>query len=73
MGGSQLAFYGIELFFDSRPDRGDGEERMEIDFLVRKGDLICLVEVKSGAYQHHASLDKFMRKFKKRLGDPYIL
>lgn len=64
---------GTELYFYSRPDRGDGEERMEIDFLIRRGDAICPVEVKSGAYQHHASLDKFMRKFGSRLGDAYIL
>ena len=64
---------GIELYFYSRPDKGDGTGRMEIDFLVRKGDAICPVEVKSGAYQHHASLDKFRRKFGNRLGDAYIL
>ena len=64
---------GTELYFYSRPDRGDGEGRMEIDFLIRRGDAICPVEVKSGAYQHHASLDKFMRKFGPRLGDAYIL
>ena len=46
---------------------------MEIDFLVRNGAAICPVEVKSGAYQHHASLDKFRRKFKGRLGDAFIL
>lgn len=67
-----LRMNGIELFFYSRPDRGDGAGRMEIDFLVRRGDSICPVEVKSGAYQHHSSLDKFMRKFKERLGDAYI-
>ena len=64
---------GLELFFYSRPDREDGSGRMEIDFLVRKDDTICPVEVKSGAYQHHASLDKFRRKFKDRLGDAFIL
>lgn len=64
---------GTELYFYSRPDRGDGEGRMEIDFLIRRGDAICPVEVKSGAYQHHASLDKFMRKFGSQLGDAYIL
>ena len=36
---------------------------MKIDFLLRKGDAICPVEVKSGANQHHASLDKFVKKF----------
>ena len=63
---------GFELFFYSRPDRDDGCGRMEIDFLVRKGDAICPVEVKSGAYQHHASLDKFRSKFKGRLGDSFV-
>ena len=64
---------GIELYFYSRPDKGDGMGRMEIDFLVRRENAICPVEVKSGAYQHHASLDKFRHKFGKRLGDAYIL
>lgn len=31
------------------------------------------VEVKSGKYQSHVSLDKFRAKFKDRLGQPYIL
>ena len=64
---------GVELYFYSRPDKGDGDGRMEIDFLVRRDDEICPVEVKSGAYQRHASLDKFMRRFKRRLGEAYIL
>lgn len=68
-----LRMNGIELFFYSRPDKGDGEGRMEIDFLLRKNDRICPVEVKSGTYQRHASLDKFRRKFKRRLGESFIL
>ena len=64
---------GIELYFYSRPDRGDGTGRTEIDFLVRRGDAICPVEVKSGVYQHHASLDKFRRKFENRLDEAFIL
>ncbi len=68
-----LTMNGTELYFYSRPDRGNGDGRMEIDFLVRRGDLICPIEVKSGAYQHHASLDKFVRKFGSRLGPACIL
>ncbi len=68
-----LTMNGTELYFYSRPDRGNGDGRMEIDFLVRSGDLICPIEVKSGAYQHHASLDKFVRKFGSRLGPACIL
>ena len=64
---------GVELYFYSRPNGANDEGRMEIDFLVRRGDAICPVEVKSGVYQRHASLDKFVDKFKGRLGDAYIL
>ncbi len=64
---------GFELYFYSRPDRGDGTGRMEIDFLLRRGNSVCPVEVKSGAYQHHSSLDKFRNKFKRRIGESFIL
>ena len=64
---------GMELYFYSRPDSGRGGGRMEIVFLIRKDGAICPVEVKSGAYQHHASLDKFMGKYKKRIGQAYVL
>ena len=46
---------------------------MEIDFLIRREGKVSPIEVKSAAYQHHASLDKFIRKFSSRLGTPYIL
>ena len=64
---------GRELYFYSRYGRGENEERMEIDFLIRKGEKICPVEVKSAAYRHHASLDKFSVRFAGRVGTPYIL
>lgn len=44
-----------------------------LHFLIRREGKISPVEVKSGAYQHHASLDKFRRKFAGRLGTPYLL
>ena len=46
---------------------------MEIDFLIRRAGKISPIEVKSVGYQHHASLDNFMKKFSNRLGTPYIL
>ena len=46
---------------------------MEIDFLIRIGDKISPVEVKSGNYRSHKSLDKFKNKFKNRIGDSFIL
>lgn len=46
---------------------------MEIDFLIRKGRKICPIEVKSGGYRKHSSLDKFMSRFRGKIGQPYIL
>ena len=63
---------GRKLFFHSRT--GDiCDNRMEIDFLIRRDRKICPVEVKSSSFKRHSSLDKFMRKFKGRIGEPVIL
>ncbi|MDR0524076.1 MAG: AAA family ATPase [Candidatus Methanoplasma sp.] len=64
---------GHRLFFYSRSDSADRSNDIEIDFLVRRGGEICPVEVKSGASTRHASLDKFVAKFGKRIGRPYVL
>ena len=64
---------GRPLFFYSRRNPESHRNELEIDFLIRRDGAICPVEVKSGKYQSHASLDKFRAKFKDRLGHPYIL
>ena len=64
---------GHQLFFCSRSDSRTRANTMEIDFLVPRGRKICPVEVKSGRYQRHASLDKFTVRFGKHLGQSYIL
>ena len=69
-----LTAAGRRLFFYSRYDLQTAANRMEIDFLIRRGDRICPVEVKSGRnYARHASLDKFREKFGDRLGESFIL
>lgn len=45
----------------------------EIDFLISVGDKICPIEVKSGNYRSHKSLDVFSEKFSKRIGDKYVI
>ena len=45
----------------------------EIDFLISAGDKICPVEVKSGNYRNHKSLDNFCRKFSSRIRDKYVV
>lgn len=64
---------GYRLFFYSRSDREDSEQRMELDFLIRKKKKICALEVKSSTYRRHTSLDKFKRKFPDKTGESYVL
>ena len=68
-----LRMSGRELFFYSRYDMEKKENRMEIDFLIRRSGKICPVEVKSSRYATHASLDKFRSKFGDRLGESFLL
>lgn len=61
------------LYFYSRSDSVHRENNIEIDFLIANGEKISPVEVKSGKYQSHSSLDKFRRRFSSVIGDSYIL
>lgn len=45
----------------------------EIDFLISVGDKICPIEVKSGNYRTHKSLDVFCDKFSNRIRDKYVV
>jgi len=45
----------------------------EIDFLISTGNKICPIEVKSGNYRCHKSLDQFCEKFRSRIGDKYLV
>lgn len=45
----------------------------EIDFLISKGDKIAPIEVKSGQYRNHKSLDIFSTKFSSRICDKYVV
>ena len=64
---------GHRLFFYSRNDAMNRENTMEIDFLIVEGKKIAPVEVKSGNYRFHSSLDKFRKKFSAKIGTSYIL
>ncbi len=64
---------GHRLYFYSRSDSENRENHMEIDFLITKGKKVSPVEVKSGNYRSHSSLDKFRKKFAAKIGTPYIL
>ena len=64
---------GHKLYFYSRSDSKHRKNQMEIDFLITEGKKISPIEVKSGSYRSHSSLDKFMAKFSDKVGTPYIL
>ena len=64
---------GHKLHFYSRNDSAHRENHIEIDFLITEKQKISPIEVKSGNYRSHASLDKFRNKFSSKIGTPYIL
>lgn len=45
----------------------------EVDFLLSEGDKISPVEVKSGNYRQHKSLDVFCNKFSSRIKNKYVI
>ena len=68
-----LVSSGYKLYFYSKNDRENADNRMEIDFLIRQNKKISPLEVKSGKYQKHTSLDKCKKKFGKKIGMRYII
>lgn len=76
----QLVAQGDCLRFYSESSRTSPEDRMEIDFLVARpfdnagGKVrISPIEVKSGKRYGLSSLDKFKKKFDKRVGTQFVL
>lgn len=68
-----LRLHRERLYFYSRSDSRRRENHMEIDFLITVGKKISPVEVKSGSYRSHSSLDKFRKRFSSVIGSSYIL
>ncbi len=64
---------GHKLYFYSRSDAINRGNHMEIDFLIKNDKKISPIEVKSGNYRSHSSLDKFKKKFSSDIGNSYIL
>lgn len=69
---------GHKLFFFSRSDRDEAENRMEIDFLIRKSAVtsrhnIIPIEVKSTNRYTYRSLDKFRKKYTEYVTSPIVL
>ena len=68
-----LRLHRERLYFYSRSDTQKRENHMEIDFLITENKKISPVEVKSGNYRSHSSLDKFRKHFSSVIGNSYVL
>lgn len=68
-----LVSSGHRLFFYSKVDKEDFHNNIKIDFLVRNGKKISPIEVKSGAYKKHTSLDRFSTIYSDKVGQKYIV
>ena len=64
---------GYELYYYAKNDNDVIENNMEIDFLIVQDKKINPIEVKSGNYNKHTSIDRFKNKFKKSVGTRYVL
>ena len=73
-----LAASGHKLFFFSKVSNENADDRMEIDFLIRKSKItnrhnISPIEVKSGKRYSFTSLEKCMKKYGQYLSTAYIV
>lgn len=68
-----LAHNGYGLYYYSLTDEANRENDMEIDFLISRNNKLNPIEVKSGKYKKHSSIDKFKEKFGKKVGERYVL
>ena len=67
-----LTAKGYNLFYYTMPSLSSNH-LYEIDFLISVGDKICPIEVKSGNYRNHKSLDVFCDTFSNRIKDRYVV
>ena len=67
-----LVAKGNNLFYYTM-ESDSSNHLYEIDFLTSTGNKICPIEVKSGNYRGHKSLDVFCDKFRSRIGEKYVV
>lgn len=63
--GNNLFYYTMES--------GTSNHLYEVDFLITERGKICPIEVKSGNYRTHKSLDLFSDKFRRCIRDKYVV
>ncbi|MCD7724868.1 MAG: AAA family ATPase [Clostridiales bacterium] len=67
-----LVAKGNHLFYYTM-ENGKSNHLYEIDFILSAENKINPVEVKSGNYRNHKSLDVFCDKYSNRIGDKYVV
>lgn len=67
-----LKAIGDELYYYTFPSETSNHS-YEIDFLISRENKICPLEVKSGGYNTHPSIDEFVKKFSHRVRDKYLI
>lgn len=67
-----LTAKGNNLFYYTMASK-TSNHLYEIDFLISFSDKICPIEVKSGNYRNHKSLDVFCDKFSSRIREKYVV
>ena len=72
-----LTANGHKLYFHAFYKKKEGgkidKNRSEVDFLIKKGKKVSIVEVKTGKSTGHASLNYMMDVYSKYLGQNYVL
>ena len=75
-----LVAKGDRLFYYSQSGKKEGEERLEIDFLTvrpfpdaRNKPRVTPIEVKSSVRFRTVSLDRFVQKFRERIGNEIVV
>ena len=68
-----LKMNGHNIYFYKKTDKETKKTIMEIDFLVRHGNKVCPIEVKSSDNYSTKSLELFKKTFSNKIGTQYVL
>ena len=68
-----LRYLGYDLYYYSSIDKNNFENNIEVDFLIIQDNKLNPIEVKSGNYNKHTSIDRFKEKYKKIVGTRYVI
>lgn len=68
--GHRLFFHA---FYKKTKNGKKDKNRSEVDFLVKRGNKVSVIEVKTGKSTCHTSLDYVMDTYSKQLGQCYVL